>query len=257
MKQKIILVVSVIIGLLAAIASRTWITMKEREYQAQKERLLNYSKQIEVVAVSRSLAQGTVLRIEDLGKKSIFKAEARDDVIKVEDVDKILGRKLKNTLSTNDPLLWSDIEGGKLKERTLADEINSGKRAVSISVSGAAAVSGMIRPNDRVDVLGTFTIPSADASSKQEELVTLTVLQNITVVATGTNTKRTIQGASNPSGYSTVTLLVTPKEAELLVFTQQIKGRLVLSLRNPSDNQIIKDLPRLDFNALKDELNKL
>ena len=97
-------------------------------------------------------------------------------------------------------------------------------RAVSIPVSGAAGVSGMVRPNDCVDVLGSFVLPSSTGSTdpSEMEMVTLTVLQNVTVLAIGSDTQRTISDRKNNSGYSSVTLQVTPREAEVLVFAQQM-----------------------------------
>ena len=58
-------------------------------------------------------------------------------------------------------------------------------------------------------------------------------------------------------GYTTVTLEVTPRETELLVFAQQLQGRLTLSLRNPSDVSFEKDLPSVDFNRLEESLPDL
>ena len=58
-------------------------------------------------------------------------------------------------------------------------------------------------------------------------------------------------------GYNMVTLSVTPREAEMLVFAEQIKGRLVLSLRNPSDVSFENDLPRVDFDKIQEEIRTL
>lgn len=127
-------------------------------------------------------------------------------------------------------------------------------RAVSINVSGAASVSGMVKPNDHIDVLGTFTFPNA--KNGELELVTLTILQNVTVLATGKD--RTKSGQANPNAsYNTVTLEVTPREAEMLAFAEQIKGRLTLALRNPSDLYYEKTLPKVDFSKIQTEIESL
>ena len=152
----------------------------------------------------------------------------------VEDANSLVGRKIIRMLERASPVYWSDIEGGEPGSRGLAGDIPQRMRALSITVSGAASVSGMVRPNDRVDVIGTFTFPSA-RNPAELELVTLTVLQDVTVMAAGRETAKTIGSATRSGNYSTVTLSVTPREAEMLVFAEQIKGRLVLSLRNPSD----------------------
>ncbi len=57
-----------------------------------------------------------------------------------------------------------------------------------------------------------------------------------------------------------VTLEVTPREAEMLVFAEQIKGRISLALRSPSDTTYEKELPQVDLEQIRKEivdLNKL
>jgi Flp pilus assembly protein CpaB len=58
-------------------------------------------------------------------------------------------------------------------------------------------------------------------------------------------------------GYSTVTLEVTPREAEMLAFTEQIKGRLILSLRNRNDASYEKELPKVDFEKIRSTIEDL
>lgn len=258
MKQKFILIIAIVIGIIAAIICRGWIDMKNEEIEELKTRILKRGERVAVIAAARPLAQGTVLSIEDIGVKEIEVSSMRSDAIKRDDVEMILGKRLANSISQNGPLLWADIEGGKPRMKSFSESIQKGMRAVSIPVSGAAAVSGMVRPNDCVDILGSFTLPSANGNPEEAELVTLTVLQNVTVLATGTETFRSLMSnSSRASSYSTVTLLVTPREAELLVFTQQIKGRLALSLRNPSDVHFEAELPRVDFNHVESKLKEL
>jgi Flp pilus assembly protein CpaB len=60
-----------------------------------------------------------------------------------------------------------------------------------------------------------------------------------------------------PASYNTVTLEVTPREAEMLVFAEQIKGRISLALRNPDDIYFEKTLPRVDFQMIQSEIESL
>lgn len=57
--------------------------------------------------------------------------------------------------------------------------------------------------------------------------------------------------------YSTVTLEVTPREAEMLAFAEQLKGRIVLSLRNRKDTSFEKELPKVDFDKIQGEIEEL
>jgi len=61
-----------------------------------------------------------------------------------------------------------------------------------------------------------------------------------------------MRGAS----YNTVTLAVTTREAELLVFAQHMRGQLKLSLRNPSDMGYEPELPSVDFQHIESKLSE-
>lgn len=258
MKQKFILIVSLVAGLLAAILSKAWIDARNAEVQRKLDRIEALDARVMVVAAGRPLPIGTTLQSGDLGAINMLASSVSDDMILASDLMRIAGRRINRSLDTRNPVLWSYIEGGKQAFRSLSDEIQQKMRAVSIPVSGAAGVSGMVRPNDCVDVLGSFALPAQNATAEGElEMVTLTVLQNVTVLAVGSDTQRTLGETRGASGYSAVTLQVTPREAEILVFAQQMRGKLFLTLRNKSDVYFENDLPRVDFNQIEAELKTL
>ena len=261
MKQKALLVISIAAGLLAAILARAWFDSRNREVEAMKDKIRRSQSVVRVIAFRRPLPAGTQIRTDDLGDMPLLEGYLTPDHIQVEDLGRVLGRRLSASVAAGAPLLWTYLDGGRESPRGLADDVRSGMRAVSIPVSGAAAVSGLVRPNDHVDVLGTFALPEdggAPQTAAGEKLVTMTVLQNATVVATGSETARSraARGGAD-SGYSTVTILATPREAEVLVFAQQMRGRLFLTLRNPNDVQYENDLPRVDFSRIESELGSL
>jgi pilus assembly protein CpaB len=144
----------------------------------------------------------------------------------------------------------ADASGGL----SLASLIQNKMRAISIPVAGSSAVSGMVQPGDYVDILGTFTLPSKKTPG-ESEIATLTLLQNVTVLATGQKMAKTAeQKGAAASSYSSITVEVTPREAELLVFAQQLQGRLTMTLRNPSDNSDDRDLPEVNFEHIEKKL---
>ena len=256
-KQNIVLIAAVACGLVAAVLANTWLRGKNREFAELRDRLIGKVEKVDVVVAARTLPKGTVIQVGDIGQRTVFKNGLHSGAIAPENYERIVGRKLANTLEASSPILWSDIEGGQVTARGLSSDIRTGMRAVSIAVSGANAVSGLVLPNDTVDVLGTFVFGS-EGDLTANNLVTLTVLQNVTVLATGTDTAKTLTTSSRAvGGYSTVTLEVTPREAEILVFAQQLKGRLTLTLRNPTDVTNEQELPRIDFKKIEGELQQL
>lgn len=258
MKQKVILIVSVVIGLFAAFLTRSYLAAKDNEIARRLKDFEAKNTQIDVIVVKRDTPSGTVLTRDDLGSLPLFESSVRDHACKAEDYAMLLGRKTVRALTTGAPVFWTDIEGGDPSSRGLAGDIKTRMRAISINVSGAASVSGMVKPNDHVDVLGTFSFPSQTVQGEME-LVTLTMLQDVLVLATGRETAKTrfVSDTRAQSSYSTVTLEVTPREAEMLVFAEQIKGRISLALRNPDDVYFEKTLPRVDFQMIQSEIESL
>jgi len=261
MNQKIVPIASAAIGIVAFALTHQYLKSQWRQVRDELARIRAGAREIEVVVAAEDIPQGATLQRSDLAKKTAYERDVtvRGHVVLVEDANFILGRQTMFKIDRGEAIFWSDIEGGAQAGMGLAYMVKPGMRALSLSVSGAEAVSGMVEPNDRVDVLGTFAFPSKSVEGEMES-VTLTILQDVTVLATGTQVSRQSPAGmpgSRRSGYNTVTVEVTPREAELLVFAQQMKGSLTLSLRNPGDLSFERDLPETDFSQLQDKLPEL
>jgi pilus assembly protein CpaB len=110
-----------------------------------------------------------------------------------------------------------------------------------------------------VDVIGTFHFPDARGDSSLDT-VTMTILQRVKVLATGSDIGYAQQNGSQsatavPRSYSTVTLELTPKEVEMIIFAQQ-KGSLTLSLRSYEDPNITTDLQSVDWAYLQQHIKE-
>jgi pilus assembly protein CpaB len=104
----------------------------------------------------------------------------------------------------------------------LSTLIALGMRAEAVRVNDVTASSCFVVPGTRVDVLLTG---NPDGSTW-----TVTVLQDVAVLATGQKTDRSATG--EPQNSCVVTLLVSPEESEELALASQ-EGRILLVLRNP------------------------
>jgi pilus assembly protein CpaB len=259
MKQRMVLVLSILIGCLAFALTHRFLNTKLREIATMKERARAEARMVPVIVAGRDLPGDVVLQKQDLKAMDIPQRAVSQDHVRRQDVDMIIGKRLKRNLAKAEAVLWSYMEVPYRPGSGLAPMVNKEMRAISVTVGGAAAVSGLVQPNDRVDILGTFYFPSASLPGEMET-VTLTVRQDVTVLATG----QTLANESGPvgdrragGGYGTVTLEVTPREAELLVFAENMKGRLTLALRNPSDVSYESALPPINFQYLQKELPAL
>ena len=142
----------------------------------------------------------------------------------------------------------------------LSNQIAPHRRAVTISVDDVRGVAKLLRPGDRVDVLASLT--SGDSRNRKVEVKT--IMQDIVILATGVNITNnlpvspelengTMIGWRNLNGdtsFRTVTLEVSPKQAQDLVFLQVASpGGIYLILRNGIDRQNSKP-PTSDMNSL-------
>ncbi len=107
----------------------------------------------------------------------------------------------------------------------LAAVLEPGMRAVSIQVNAISGISGFVFPGDRVDMVLTHTVRSADGRSTHH--VSETVLQDIRVLAVD---QKTDDQKGKASVAKTVTFEVTPKQVEKIGIIASI-GRISLSLR--------------------------
>ena len=257
MKRKIVLLVSLVAGLLAAVFTRLYIVAKDAEVEARKQFFEGKYGTMQALVFARDVPAGTVISRADLGVMKLPKAGIEGQALTEENVADVVGRKCIGAHRERNVVFWTDIEGGNPAVTGLSADIKKSMRAISINCSGAAAVSSMVKPNDHVDVIGTFDF-DAKATAGQKKFVTCTILQNVLVLATGTETAKLRRNSLGPTqGFSTVTLEVTAREAEMLAFAEQMKGRLVLTLRNRNDTGYEKELPKVDFEKIREEIEQL
>ena len=254
MKQKMIPIISIVVGILAFVLTRQYIAARVRALEEYKENLRRQAKVAVVIGAAEDLPKGARIRQGDLAKVTVDQKNA-SKAVPVDQATTLIDRRLQMPVRKGEPIFWMEIEGGADAGLTLAPLIQPKLRAISIPVAGASAVSGMIQPGDYVDILGTFTLPSKQPGA-EAQIATITVLQNVTVLATGQKMAKTgaDQRGAAAASYSSVTVEVTPREAELLVFAQQMQGRLTLTLRNPGDNSDERDLPEVNFEHIEKKL---
>jgi len=111
------------------------------------------------------------------------------------------------------------------KKQSLAFNTPSGKRAITVKIETLAAVGGLINPGDFVDILMHIS------ESSTTEKTTVTLFQNIQVLAIGSNVE--MPGNFKVQQKTTtlpVTLAVDPEQAEMITFAQAY-GKLQLVLR--------------------------
>jgi len=224
------------LGALAAVVA--FVAIKKREVDARRGWNL-----VPVMVAEQEIREGSTVTAEMISARTIPEQFVTASVVKPDSVSYVLNQKLLVPLQAGDMLLWTQFE--TLKAERLSPRIQRGARAVSIEVSRKTSVGGWIRPNDHVDVIGTFRDPASN------ENVALTLLQNVVVLATGklTGTTNLNLVPENQREYSNVTLLVLPDEAQILTLAAEL-GSLSLALRNEDDLEPIEERGRASAHSL-------
>lgn len=245
MKQKLLLVTAVFFGLLAFI-------LMHEQIKSEREKVIGMAKDVDLIEIVNPLSEGDVIKVSDIRLKRTrrFKTNSSREV-HWHQRESIIQREVDVPMSPGDILEWSDIKSANFQGKNeLSNNIPMGMRAVSISVDSVGSVTNLIRPGNRVDVIGTFRFPQMRGDQSYDTL-TLTVLQNVEVLATGNQFNKNI--ASRQRSYSTVTLSLKPKEAEMVVFASQ-KGKLQLILRNFQETAITDDTQSVNFKYFEDHI---
>jgi len=147
-------------------------------------------------------------------------------------VDSVAGQTTKIFMTAKEPVTaikLSSLGGG------LSMLVRPGMRAATVEVNQVSGVSGFILPGDRVDMLVTV-----QQVANPEDAYTQTILQDVEVLAAGV---KTASQDNKPIAVQAVTLLVDPKEAEIMAHAQR-QGLITLVLRGRDDNaKVSKETP--------------
>lgn len=228
LKGRLPLILAAVFAILAALVAFLAVQQKSREISAGWD-------PVSVVVAREDLTAGTVLsqnnlRLTEVPSRLVTPSMITERLLR--QGTPVFGQKLAMEMRRGDLLLFQHIATRSGGQR-LADAVQDKGRAVSIRVSAESSVHHWVEPSDRVDVIGVFRDP------RTREMVSVTMLQNVIVLATGRiggQTNRRLLN-ENEKAYNTVTLHVLPEAVEMLVLAQDL-GTLYLSLRNSEDNEI-------------------
>jgi pilus assembly protein CpaB len=187
---------------------------------------------------------GAQLRLSDLKLVNYVERNAPKGV--VYETKDAAGHVLLVPIAANEPVLRSKLSSTAAVEG-VASTIEPGFRAVSVQITDASGVAGMVQPNSHVDVL--FTRPG-----NMTEAITSTILENVSVLSVG---KQLPAGqAADPRAPKSpvVTLVLTPADAQKLELAKN-QGKISLSLRNPLDTTHAADAVPITTEALDPHIN--
>ena len=256
MRQKILMLAAVFFGVLAFIFTY-------QQIKQERSKIMNSAVRVRLIRMKADMSEGDKLMESDIEMFETMRFANAANTLEIpwDRRTDVIGSPLRSMVRKGDILTWRDFKEVFTKVNTgLPAQTRSGWRAISIPVSQVSSVSGLIRPNNFVDVIGTFHFPDAKGDASLDT-VTMTILQRVKVLATGTDIgyaqQNGVQTGVSAAGrsYSTVTLELTPKEVEMIIFAQQ-KGSLTLSLRSYEDPNITTDVQSVDWAYLQQHIKE-
>ncbi len=223
------------LAILAMILVNTYISDQE------KSLLETYGQQVPIVKAKVDIAELELIDdskvVQDTVPSKLLPPGAIQSIKEIENTVATVPI-LKNERITKPRITYPGVKTG------LSRQISQGKRAMAININPQIAVSKLIKPGDRVDVISSFElIPGRRDSQKVQ-----TVLQDVLVLSTGFNMTNSlpIMGVATPTiikemkldtyaNYNTVTVELDPNEVQKLTYILMFGGQTMLSLRNNND----------------------
>ena len=221
-------VVPIAVSLVIAFVGSYFIYMWIQKQQAPQQVVQVQAEAVPVVVAVSDLPWGTQLKPEMLTTKPFLKQSLPAGYFS--GPDDIKDRVVVAPLKANDPVTEHKLAPVSIKTGGVSAVLEKGKRAIAVKGDKVIGIAGFINPGNKVDVLVTVEDPQ-----KNEEK-TKTILENIMVLATGTQIQKNEKG--EPSPVDVYTLAVTPEEAETLSLAAN-EGKLQLALRSVTDTETV------------------
>lgn len=202
---------------------------------------------IKLLVASRNIMVGEQIKSGDISAIEVPEDAMPEGILN--------DRKSIETFYAQEPIIAGEpFRSERLTEwenLTLSFNIPKGKRAISIYVNENSVFSNQLRVGDRVDIIGNYSIETEDGKTVNLSRI---VVQNIDVLAIGPSRVR--KNADNAEAESTdeeelprtITVLVTPYDAEKIAFTANF-ANFAIALRGNDDGNNL-DTPGIILNDL-------
>lgn len=195
------------------------------------------ARTVAVLVASRQIEVGTLLRVQDLTWIDVAPGDAPASgfVRGTASEADFAGAVTSRPLAEHQPLTTADFV--KPGDRGfLVATLAPGDRAISIPVDEVQSDSGLMLPDDRVDVVLTQNFTAAGDPGRRS--VGETVLQNLRIIAVdqalasnpGPDDAKVGAAAGEPKMPKTITLEATEPQAQIIMVADQL-GKLQLTLR--------------------------
>jgi pilus assembly protein CpaB len=238
---------AIVLGTLCFVGANYYMS----NYLSQAEtRLAGSYKTRKVMVAKVDVPAGGVLSEENLAVRAIPERYVASTSLTPDKLDVVRGQKALVPLKPGDPIDRGSLE--RADHAALSTTLAVGQRAITFPVDEISSINGMLVPGDIIDLVFTGTGTTANSyrqprssnGAPKELMHVRPILQAVPVIATGKTTQKRVvqtQGGGQREvdvAFSTVTLTVTPAQAEQVLLAQKL-GALTAVLRNPDDKLVL------------------
>lgn len=238
MKSKFILIIAIVFAVVTTVLFSNYLKSLDDKYKKD-------NNLVQVVVFKQDIKKNQLVTKDILELKSYSSSAVLPEAIK--NIKDIEGSYTLIDIKAGE-MLYKDRFSDQSKEKELLTrKIGKDNRAVSIGVTYVESVSTIIEPEDYVDVIYSFKETSGSSNGK---FTTSTILENIRVLAVGDRISEpsittavaanTAKNAGQSNGgqakYTSVTLELTPKQAEQITNAEE-NGDLKFVLRSKYDQK--------------------
>jgi len=185
----------------------------------------------QIVTAAQDIPANTLITQEMLANTDIpTDAVLPGAITKISDV---VGKTMKSDIYVGEQIISAKlIVPGETGNDALSYVIEPGMRAITIGVDATSGVAGMLRPSDRIDLVGEFSQTGKVYTDLIAEYVNILAVDNVL-----SETGKAADGTT--PAYSTITLEVTPKQA-MEISMAAYSGSIRAVLRSPLDEELNK-----------------
>ena len=233
--RRVTLIVAIVLAVGAGILTIRFLTQFASTQQAGARRRAAARRGWSRRATSRPAASSRTTCSSRVSKPA---ADAGPIETSIADAKLIQG-DIALTAIKKDTIITSELVGRVPTNVPLTVALKPGMRALTIPIDRVKAVAGLLSPGDRVDVI------AVPAKAGPQPPIASAIIRGALVLAINASTD-TAGATPSPdnAGAGTVTLGVTPKEADLLTLAD-LNTTLRLALRSPQERQ--RSLPPEDL----------
>ena len=219
-KTWIVVGAALVMGLLAALVARNYLSNEMAAIEARKN-----GEKVNIVVAKGKMKKGDVISSATVAVRSVLVDYAHSNALMPNQFDTFDGKVLAFGVNGGEMILWSMLEAKKTP--TFSARVEAGRRAITVPVDEINSISGLLEPGDLIDLIVTV--------SQRDKKFTFPLLQSVRVMATG---QRSVDDPKSGERrqYSTVTLDATPKQAQNVIVAREA-GKITALLRNPNDKQ--------------------